>query len=73
MRVRFSHDPSVGFVELWHNGVKQRFSNGEDRIYYATLMPGQAAVAGQWANYRQSGTAPVVTLYHDAVTIWRAE
>ena len=40
LHVKFSPNPSVGFVELWLNGVQQHFTNGSTRLYYATLLTG---------------------------------
>ena len=40
LHVKFSTNPSVGFVEVWLNGVAQHFTNGSTRLYYATLLTG---------------------------------
>jgi hypothetical protein len=40
LHVRFSTHAQVGFVELWLNGRRQRFTNGSTRFYEATLQPG---------------------------------
>jgi hypothetical protein len=32
-----SADPSKGWVELWHNGVRQTLTNGKERFHTATL------------------------------------
>lgn len=40
LHVKFSTRRRVGFVELWLNGRKQRFSNGSTRFHEATLQPG---------------------------------
>lgn len=37
IRMKVSHDPSVGYIEFWHNGVKQTFTNGSQRLYCQTL------------------------------------
>ncbi len=37
VHVRVSRDPDKGFIELWHNGSKQQFSNSGYREYQATL------------------------------------
>ncbi len=34
--VHLDSDPTKGWVELWHNGVKQTFNNGQQRFYCAT-------------------------------------
>jgi hypothetical protein len=38
--IKFSTNPSVGFIEIWLNGVQQHFTNGSTRLYYATLLQG---------------------------------
>lgn len=40
LHVKFSTNPSVGFVEIWLNGVQQHFNNGSTRLYYTTLLAG---------------------------------
>lgn len=40
LHVKFSNDPTVGFVELYYNGVQQQFADGSTRDYYATLVAG---------------------------------
>jgi hypothetical protein len=37
LHVHISADPSKGWVELWHNGVRQTLSNGKQRFYTALL------------------------------------
>jgi fibronectin type 3 domain-containing protein len=71
LHVKFSTDPSVGFVELWRNGVRQTFNDGSQRIYYDTLVPGVnwdgSSPNRLYINqYRSSKTLMgTVTLYHD--------
>jgi hypothetical protein len=69
LHVKFSTDPSVGFVELWHNGQRQRFTDGTQTLHYSTIVPG---VNGGGPNslflnqYRSKIPARgAVTLYHD--------
>jgi hypothetical protein len=66
--VKFSTDPSVGYVELWINGVRQTFSNGSQRYYQNTLLPG-ADTCGriQHQNYRDPAMSGTVTLYQDEI------
>ncbi len=40
VHVKFSDIPTVGFVEIWLNGVRQTFKDGSQRLYYATLVNG---------------------------------
>lgn len=37
LRMKISRNASVGFIEFWYNGVKQTFSNGNQRVYCRTL------------------------------------
>jgi hypothetical protein len=36
LRVHMDHRPNVGWVELWYNGVQQRFINGQTRFFCPT-------------------------------------
>ena len=73
--VKFSTDPTVGFIEIWYNGVKQTFTNGKQRLYYDTLVPGvnwdgQSPNAVFMNQYRSSNSPlGTVTLYHDEVRV----
>lgn len=76
-RVKFSTDPTVGFVEIWHNGVKQRMANGTFRTTYQTLKPdlnwdGTTPNSLFLNQYRQAGESNgTMTLYHDKVAVGR--
>lgn len=37
LRIKVSRNPSIGYIELWYNGVKQTLSNGNQRLYCQTL------------------------------------
>ena len=37
IRMKVSEDASIGFVELWYNGVQQTFTNGSKRLKCRTL------------------------------------
>jgi hypothetical protein len=69
-RVKWSKDPSVGFVELWVDGMPQSFAGGQKRLRMATVQSDQTAVEPIATNYRKRGSikAPV-TLLHDAVKV----
>ncbi len=70
LRIKFSKNSSVGFVEFWRNGVKQTFSNGSTRFYTLTLDPGQTSCGVvQVKNYRKPGMFSWATLYHDEVKV----
>jgi hypothetical protein len=70
VHVKFSTNASVGFVEVYKNGVRQTMLNGSTRYYYATLKPTQTG-AGSWnlSHYRSRGAAPDITLWHDEAKV----
>ena len=54
---KFSVDPKVGFVELWLNGAKQTFTDGQSRYCTNTLEPGSSRKGRIcFENYRATGT-----------------
>lgn len=74
VHVKFSDDPSVGFVELWYNGVRQTFTDGSTRLYYATLVPGETWQQGTpnalyMNQYRAAKPMGTVTIYHDQALV----
>ena len=70
-RVKWSKNQSEGFVELWVDGVPQRFSNGQLRLNTQTVMDDQnEGLKTIPTNYRQKGIVPgAVTLYQDEVKV----
>ena len=42
MVVNWSTSDNVGYVQLWHNGVRQRLTNGSDTYHIRTLTAGYA-------------------------------
>jgi hypothetical protein len=75
LHVKFSTDPTVGFVEVWHNGVKQTLGNGSQRMYYDTLIPGinwDGSTPNRLILNQYRGLSPAlgpITLYHDAARV----
>lgn len=69
-RIKWSRDPSVGFIEMWVDGRRMRFSHGDTRLAMATIQEDQDVVESIATNYRKLNTikAPV-TILHDAVKI----
>jgi hypothetical protein len=65
LRVRWSPDPRVGFVELYHNGKLVL-----PKRYIATQFPGMLNYL-KVGLYRNSTVAPVGVLYHDGWTMGR--
>jgi len=70
-RVKWSKNQSEGFVELWVDGVPQRFSNGQLRLNTQTVMDDQNdGLKTIPTNYRRKGIIPgSVTIYHDEVKL----
>jgi hypothetical protein len=64
MHVKWSGSDQVGFVELWINGVPQRFDDGSTRRMIRTLTPGVGAYFKQGL-YRQSGISGTGVVFHD--------
>ncbi len=62
LHIKWSSDPSVGFVELWLDG-KQVVA----KTNLATLYAGQTVYLKQGL-YRDAATAPTAVLYHDGFT-----
>src|SRR5438034_8199625 len=50
MRMNIALDPTVGFIELWFNGAKQKFVDGSERISANTFDAGRTLV--KWGIYR---------------------
>jgi hypothetical protein len=64
MHVKWSGSDQVGFVELWIDGVPQRFDDGSTRRMIRTLTPGVGAYFKQGL-YRQSGISGTGVVFHD--------
>jgi hypothetical protein len=68
----YFHDTSAGWVEMWIDGVKQTFTNGQQRYSHHTIPPGGGSSPGGsliHLNYRQNGIASNVTLYQDELKV----
>jgi hypothetical protein len=66
-RVKLSQDPSVGFIEVWLDGVQQKLVNGQTRVYgQTTQMPETYIKAGIYRSKSSAGTSIVE---HDAITV----
>jgi len=64
MHVRWSGSDARGWVELWIDGVRQRFDDGSRRRHIRTMYPG---IGNYFAlgYYRQSGLSRTGVVYHD--------
>ncbi|MBS1886869.1 MAG: heparin lyase I family protein [Actinobacteria bacterium] len=66
-RVNLSQNPSVGFVELWFDGVQQTLSNGQTRMYSQTMQtPETYLKAGIYRSATSTGTSIVE---HDNIVV----
>jgi len=74
LHVLWSTDPTIGFVELWHDGAQQTFNDGKTREHYATFVPSINGVSDTvYVNqYRKAGyNLGTVVLYHDDIRVGR--
>ena len=67
LHVRFSPNPSEGFVEVYFNGRRQRLTNGQTRRYRATSEEGGAYY--KTGIYRSDSIDQTDVVYHDNVVI----
>ncbi|MET0306927.1 MAG: heparin lyase I family protein [Solirubrobacterales bacterium] len=66
-RVNLSQDPSVGFVEVWLDGVQQTLANGQTRMYGLTIQAEETYIkAGIYRSKSSTGTSIVE---HDSIII----
>ena len=66
-RVKLSQDPSVGFVEVWLDGVPQTLEDGQTKIYAQTLQTDATYLkAGIYRSKSSTGTSIVE---HDAIVV----
>ncbi|MEW5813240.1 MAG: polysaccharide lyase [Actinomycetota bacterium] len=63
MQVKWSTDPKVGWLRLWHNGVRQLFAGGSDTLALSTLVPGSTNCYYKEGYYREA-MRPTGIVYH---------
>ena len=71
LHVKWSASDSVGFVELWINGVAQSFDTGGTRRYIRNLYPGGYGNYFKQGLYRQAGVAQAGVVLHDGFRMSR--
>jgi hypothetical protein len=71
LHVKWSASDSVGFVELWINGVPQRFDDGGTRRHIRNLYPGGIGNYFKQGLYRQSGLSQTGVVHHDGFRMSR--
>ena len=64
MEIKFSKSDAVGYVRLWHNGIRQKFIDGSDTYYVRTLIPGGGGGAYYKDGYYRKPMAPTGIVYH---------
>ena len=66
MQIGWSVSDSDGFVELWHNGVRQTFTDGSQTYRVRTMVPGTDAPSVYYKEgyYRENGIEPTGVVYH---------
>ena len=66
-RVNLSQDSSVGFIEVWLDGVQQKLVNGQARVYGQTMQTDETYLkAGIYRSKSSTGTSIVE---HDAISV----
>lgn len=77
LHIKFSEDERVGFVELWHNGLRQTFTGapcaGQTRCGVRTLVPLGGGAYFKQGYYRDENVRDVGVVYHDGLSIARSE
>lgn len=63
--IKWSASDDVGFIELTHNGVAQRFDTGGTRRHTRTLVPGDRGNYFKFGYYRRAGIPGTGVVYHD--------
>ncbi len=71
LHVKWSASDSVGFVELWIDGVPQTFDRGGTRRYVRNLYPGGIGNYFKQGLYRKSGVAQTGVVHHDGFRMSR--
>jgi hypothetical protein len=65
--VKLSQDSSIGFVEVWLDGVQQTLANGQTRMFGQTIQTPQTYIkAGIYRSKSSTGTSIVE---HDSIII----
>jgi hypothetical protein len=66
-RVKLSQSSSIGFVEVWLDGVQQSLANGQPRAYGQTIQAAQTYLkAGIYRSKSSTGTSIVE---HDSIVV----
>ncbi len=66
-RVNLSRDPSVGFVEVWLDGVQQVLDNGQTRAYGQTIQTTETYL--KVGIYRSKSSTGTSIVEHDSIVV----
>jgi Polysaccharide lyase len=66
-RVKLSQDPSVGFVEVWLDGVQQSLTNGQTRAYGQTIQTTETYL--KVGIYRSKSSTGTSIVEHDSIVV----
>ena len=64
MRIRWSASDTVGFIELWHQGVRQTFLNSSTTYSIRTMMPGDPGDYYKEGLYRGDRAETGIVYHH---------
>jgi hypothetical protein len=64
MHIKWSGSDSIGFIELWIDGVRQTFYNGQQTLHIRTMVPGYKNYFKQ-GYYRDNSVGGTGVVYHD--------
>jgi hypothetical protein len=76
LHIKWSVRDDVGFIELWHDGVRQTFGEpcaGQTRCMVRTLMPGGNGVYFKQGYYRDAAITATGVVYHSGFSIAHTE
>ena len=69
LHIKWSPDPTVGFIEFWYNGVRQTFTGApcanQTRCYVRTMIPGDRGVYFKQGLYRDNNSTTTGIIYED--------
>ena len=69
MEVKWSHDPKVGYIRLWRNGVPQTLANGSTTWYGQTMLTGSNGTYYKEGLYRNSPTTATGIVYQSGLQV----
>lgn len=77
LHIKWSSDPSVGFIEFWYNGARQTFTGApcanQTRCYVRTMIPGDKGVYFKQGLYRDNNSTTTGVIYEDGFNVATTE